>query len=94
MGPEYRLSYRDSKQALNVYVGKATDADLISSFMLPEAAFEASEGSSDGKNLVLTLLIRQASASLSGQKPEAVRQASFGVPMAQTESATTIIKQE
>lgn len=73
--PEQRISYRDIQKGFNVYIGKASDEALINSYMLPSMAFESSENDTD----VLTLIVREASSSLSGQKPLATRQGSFGV---------------
>lgn len=37
--PEQRISYRDIQKSFNVYIGKASDEAMISTFMLPSEAF-------------------------------------------------------
>ena len=64
--PEHRISFQDPAKSLYVFIGKASDHDVINAYTLPSSAF--SQGS-DGP--VLTLLLRQAGSGLSGQKQPA-----------------------
>lgn len=64
--PEHRISFQDPAKSLYVFIGKASDHDVINSYTLPASAF--SQGSDAP---VLTLLLRQAGSGLSGKKQPA-----------------------
>jgi len=61
LGPDHRVSYRDPIKALNVYIGKASDAALIESYRLPGSAVETSP--SDGAK-TLTIVLREPGVGL------------------------------
>ena len=74
---DHRLSFLNTQKSMYVYIGRASDKDILDSFCLPQEAFEAS-----AEDLwTLTLMVRQPGSGLSGQKKAPVaQQASFGVP--------------
>ena len=65
--PDHCISFQDPAKSLYVFIGKASDQDVLNSYTLPASAF--SQGSftdGSGQPAVLTLLLRRGSGV--GQK--------------------------
>jgi len=60
--PEHRVSYRDPTKQLNVYVGKVSDTELITSYRLPASSLDVSAAYGPK---TLTLLLREPGLGMS-----------------------------
>ena len=60
--PEHRVSYRDPTKQLNVYVGKVSDTELITSYSLPASSLDVSDAYGAK---TLTLLLREPGLGMS-----------------------------
>lgn len=60
--PEHRVSYRDPTKQLNVYVGKVSDTELITSYRLPASSLDVSDAYGPK---TLTLLLREPGLGMS-----------------------------